>query len=186
MENRKSQPAQVDAPKPRSALECGDLSPLSPLGGLVHQAAPRLAARAEGDTHDLDGDKSPAQSDDQSPHSKSPWPHAPVHRMSEHGVYFVTAGTLHKVLLFRDGPRLDLLEFKLLTLAETYHWQIEAWACFTNHYHLVCRGNSDSADLGKYLKHLHADTARELNRLDQREGRQVWHNFRETKPNCVL
>jgi putative transposase len=36
-------------------------------------------------------------------------------------------------------------------------------------------------NLGTYLKHLHADTARELNRLDQREGRQVWHNFRETK-----
>ena len=31
------------------------------------------------------------------------------------------------------------------------------------------------------LRHLHADTARELNRLDQTPGRQVWHNFRDTK-----
>ena len=128
-----------------------------------------------------------AESGDKSPQSKAPfnlkrpWPHAPVHKMSEHGVYFVTAGTLHKVHLFRDGPRLDLLEFKLLTLAEKYRWQIEAWACFSNHYHLVCRGNPDSVDLGKYLKHLHSDTARELNRLDHSEGRQVWHNFRDTK-----
>ena len=143
----------------------------------------------------LPGDKSPgAESGDKSPHSTSlpphskarphsklPWPHAPVHKMSEHGVYFITAGTLHKLHLFRDAPRLDLLEFKLLTLAEKYHWQIEAWAVLSNHYHFVCRGNPDSANLGKYLKHLHADTARELNRLDHEEGRQVWHNFRDTK-----
>jgi putative transposase len=74
-----------------------------------------------------------------------------------------------------------LLEFKLLSLAQKYHWQIEAWAVFSNHYHLVSRGCPASADLGKYLKHLHSDTARELNRLDGQEGRQVWHNFRETK-----
>jgi len=133
------------------------------------------------------GDKSKnPDSDDQpvpSPHLKRPWPHAPVHKMSEHGVYFVTAGTLHKVRLFNDAPQLDLLESKLLTLAEKYHWQIEAWAVFSNHYHLVCRGCPDSSNLGKYLKHLHADTARELNRSDRAEGRQVWHNFRDTRLN---
>ena len=101
--------------------------------------------------------------------------------MTGHGVYIVTAGTLEKAHRFRDAPRLDLLEFKLLTLAEKYGWQIEAWAIFSNHYHLVCRGCPDSANLGKYLKHLHSDTARELNRLDQQAGRQVWHNFRDTK-----
>ncbi|MEY2409845.1 MAG: REP-associated tyrosine transposase [Verrucomicrobiota bacterium] len=128
------------------------------------------------------------ESDDKSSHSASsarfskvPWPHAPVHKMSEHGVYFITAGTLNKLRLFHDAQRLDLLEFKLLTLAEKYHWQIEAWACLSNHYHFVCRGCPGSATLGKYLKHLHSDTARELNRLDREEGRQVWHNFRDTK-----
>lgn len=127
------------------------------------------------------GQVPPRESGDQSPHSKKPWPHAPVHKMSEHGVYFVTAGTLHKGHFFHGAPQLDLLEFKLLSLAEKYHWQIEAWACFSNHYHLVCRGNPDSAGLGKYLKHFHSDTARDLNRMDQQEGRQVWHNFRDTK-----
>jgi putative transposase len=129
------------------------------------------------------GDKSPhsPSSGDQVTHSNKPWPHAPVHKMTERGVYFVTAGTLHKVHLFHDALRLDLLEFKLLTLALKYQWQIEAWTVFSNHYHVVCRGCPDAADLGKYLKHLHADTARELNRLDRTEGRQVWHNFRDTK-----
>ena len=42
------------------------------------------------------------------------WPHAPVHRVSEHGTYIVTAATLHKQHLFHDHARLDFLEAKLL------------------------------------------------------------------------
>jgi putative transposase len=163
-------------------LECGDLSPLSPPGRLVGPAEPRPSGSQEdGRACDSDGDKSPAQSGAKSPHSKAPWPHAPIHKLTEHGVYFVTAGTLHKEHLFADGTRLDLLERKLLELANQYHWQIEAWAVFANHYHFVARGCPVSANLGKYLKHLHSDTARELNRLDGQEGRKVWHNFRDTR-----
>jgi len=155
------------------ALECGDLSPLSLLGGLVHQAAPRSAARDESAAHDSDGDK-PS-------HAKMHWPHAPVHKLDDNAVYFVTAGTFHKEQLFTDKLRLDLLVRKLMELANQYNWQLEAWAVFTNHYHIVARGFPDSANLGRFLKHLHTDTARELNRLDCKEGRKVWHNFRDTK-----
>ncbi len=153
-------------------MECGDLSPLSPLGGLVHQAAPRPAAQRE-DT--------PPTLDEKPPRAKAPWPHAPVHKLNDNAVYFVTTGTLHKERLFIDKTRLDLLERRLMELANHYHWQLEAWAVFSNHYHIVARGFPDSANLGKFLKHLHADTARELNRLDGKVGRQVWHNFRDTK-----
>jgi len=170
------------------ALECGDSSPLSPLGGLVHLAAPRSAARPETDageseaaTQALDADKSPAASDDKSSHSKIPWPHAPVHKLNDNAVYFVTAGTLHKEHRFTDRLRLDLVFQRLMELANQYHWQLEAWAVFANHYHIVARGFPDSANLGKLLTHLHSDTARELNRLDRKAGRKVWHNFRETK-----
>jgi len=141
-------------------LECCDLSQPSPVGDL----SPAFPERSP--SPDL---------------FKKPWPHAPVHKLSENGVYFVTGATLYKKRLFTDAPRLDLLESKLLNLASQYRWQIEAWAVFPNHYHLVARGNPDSENLGKYLKHLHSDTARELNRLDHAAGRKVWYNFRETK-----
>lgn len=167
--------------KPPPAMECGDSSPLSPLGGLVHPAAPRPAARGEGAAPAVDGDQSPAKSDDQSSHSKAPWPHAPVHKLADNAVYFVTAGTLHKKRLFKDKPRLDLVLRRLMELAAQYHWQLEAWAVFANHYHLVARGFPDSANLGRFLKLFHADTARELNRLDGQPGRKVWFNFRDTK-----
>ena len=153
MDNRNpdQQPNTKDAQTPAQPLECGDLSPTFP----ERPTAPDLF--------------------------KKPWPHAPVHKLSENGVYFVTGATLWKEHRFTNPPRLDLLEFKLLTLANKYRWQIEAWAVFPNHYHLVARGNPDSENLGHYLKHLHSDTARELNRLDYTEGRKVWYDFRETK-----
>lgn len=162
MDNRNpnQQPNAKDARPTAQPLECCDLSQPSPVGDL----SPTFPERSE-----------------PSYLFKKPWPHAPVHKLSENGVYFVTGATLYKKHFFPDVPRLDRLETKLLTLANHYHWQIEAWAVFANHYHLVARGNPDSENLGKYLKHLHSDTARELNRLDDVEGRKVWHNFRDTK-----
>ena len=110
------------------------------------------------------------------PHSKD-WPHAPIHRLTEHGIYMVTASTLDKQKVFRTNDQLDLLEGKLLTLAKQYGWQLEAWAVFQNHYHFVGRGLETSQSLKKFLAHLHADSARELNRMDDAVGRQVWFNF---------
>ncbi len=109
------------------------------------------------------------------------WPHAPIHRMDSDGIYIVTAATLHKAHLFRDAERLSLLERELLTLSKRYKWQLEAWAVFSNHYHFVARGNNESGDLKRLLKHLHANAARELNRLDSVAERTVWFNFWDTK-----
>ncbi len=109
------------------------------------------------------------------------WPHAPVHRLDEQGIYMVTAATLHKLPWFAGSEKLSLLENRLLTLTKRYQWQLEAWAVFANHYHFVARSRTDSAPLKKLLAHLHADTARELNRMDGQAGRQVWFNFWDTR-----
>jgi putative transposase len=101
--------------------------------------------------------------------------------MDSDGIYIVTAGTLNKTHLFSDADKLTLLEQNLLQLAKHYQWQLEAWAVFTNHYHFVARNNRDSAGLMKLLKHLHADSAREINRVDGKVGRTVWFNFWDTK-----
>jgi REP element-mobilizing transposase RayT len=93
------------------------------------------------------------------------WPHAPLHRLDEGGVYMVTSGTLRKQHLFGGPEGLDLLESALLRLARHYGWQLEAWAMFSNHYHFI--GRPDGA-------------AREVNRLDEQQGRQVWHNYWES------
>ena len=115
-----------------------------------------------------------------SPLDLKPWPHAPTHEFTPGNIYFVTAATLHHAHFFTTPARLDLLEHRLLALAQQYHWQLEAWAVFSNHYHFVARTAPDSAPTSRLCKHLHADTSRLVNRLDGVEGRKVWFNFRET------
>jgi len=150
-------------------LECGDSAVL--LGG---------GARSTSELQRLAAEVSAKKSGDESPHSKD-WPHAPVHRLSEHGTYIVTTGTLHKEHWFRGPERLDLLESALLQILKGYGWQLEAWAVFSNHYHFVGHSACGAKQLGLVLKHLHADTSRELNRLDGTPGRAVWHNFWDTR-----
>jgi putative transposase len=111
------------------------------------------------------------------------WPHAPVHRLEGAGVYMVTSATLHKRQLFNAPDKLSLLENQLLSLAKKYQWQLEAWAVFSNHYHFVARSEAEAASgsLKELIHQLHSDSARELNRLEQAEGRTVWYNFWDTK-----
>ena len=60
-------------PESRSVLECGDLSPLSPLADLSASEREFSAQFSAEETRALrsDGDKSPAKSGDKSPHSKT-------------------------------------------------------------------------------------------------------------------
>jgi putative transposase len=118
------------------------------------------------------------------PEPATPWPHAPSHQLSENGTYFVTAGTYLKAHYFRTPQRLDVLQRGLLTIARDFSWELEAWAVFSNHYHLVARSPSDSRDassLSQMLGALHTRTAGWINRLDHAPARRVWHNFWDTK-----
>lgn len=112
------------------------------------------------------------------------WPHAPLHQLSESGVYFVTAGTYQKAHHFRGSERLSVLHRGLLECASKFGWQFEAWAVFSNHYHFVARspaGEKNAATLKAMLGLLHERTAKWVNGLDGQPGRRVWFNYRDTR-----
>ena len=116
--------------------------------------------------------------------SEIPWPHAPTHQLSEAGTYFVTAATYFKLHHFRGTDRLRVLHRGLLKLAQEFGWQLEAWAVFSNHYHFVGHspvGPPTAGNLCAMLGRLHAESAGWINRLDHASGRQVWHNFWDTR-----
>lgn len=93
------------------------------------------------------------------------WPHAPPHRLSEAGVYFLTARTRDKQHLLADDDMKDWFEAKLFELCAEFGWRLEAWYVLSNHYHLVA----------------HSLTTKELNRRENKPGRtRLWQNFRET------
>jgi putative transposase len=113
-----------------------------------------------------------------------PWPHAPIHRLSAKGTYFVTAGTYQKEHFFRGANRVQVLHRGLLTVAQKFGWTLEAWSIFSNHYHFVAHSpeSDDNAEsLSQMLGLLHEKTAKWINKLDICKGRQVWHNFWDTR-----
>jgi putative transposase len=110
-----------------------------------------------------------------------PWPHAPLHQISEAGTYCVTAGTYLKQPLFIGDERLSLLQRDLLDSAVEHEWQVEAWAVFSNHYHFIAHCRRTAPTLAAMVRNLHRRSATRLNRRDGRRGRQVWHNFWETR-----
>lgn len=115
---------------------------------------------------------------------KISWPHAPEHRLSVRGTYFVTAGTYRRQHHFAGKARLSVLHRGLLKVASDFDWRLEAWAVFSNHYHFVAHSpaNADTAEsLSLMLGRLHEKTAKWINRIDDTTGRKVWHNYRDTR-----
>ena len=109
------------------------------------------------------------------------WPHAPVHRLEGEGAYFVTCGTYRKQRLLSTPERLTLVHDALLSLAQHYGWELQAWAVLANHYHFVALSPGDPKSLRTMLSHLHTQTARELNLRDGTPGRRVWYQYRDTQ-----
>lgn len=115
---------------------------------------------------------------------KPSWPHAPTHKLGETATYMVTAGTYLKEHQFRSPKKLHYLQDRLLQYTSEAGWQSEAWAVFSNHYHLIAhsRPNSDSAkSLHDLVRRLHNRSAEWLNQFENTPGRKVWHNFWDTR-----
>ena len=170
-------------------LECGDSSPLfgegvRPTSDAPRQDAPVVAGLESGNelphSKAKNGNGLPHSRTDESPQPRD-WPHAPMHRLSEHGTYIVTAGTYQKEHWFRGSDRLDMLESALLRVMKNSGWRLEAWAAFSNHYHFVAHAEPGATPLWAAIKQLHGQTAREVNRRDGAAGRVVWHNFWDTE-----
>ena len=93
----------------------------------------------------------------------------------------LTAGTYHKEKFFSDKERLDVLENTLLEVLEEFGWKVQAWAVFPNHYHFVGFSPDTGLDLENLTQKIHRNSARELNKLDDTPGRQVWYRCWDTK-----
>jgi putative transposase len=121
-------------------------------------------------------------SDEDSALGTRDWPHAPQHRLTEAGVYFVTARAAGRRHLFHTPARRDWFQETLFRLMEEKAWQLEAWAVLSNHYHLIGHSPDGTAEtLGPLLQKLHSLATKEVNRLDGTPGRtRLWQNFRET------
>lgn len=111
------------------------------------------------------------------------WPHAPVHRLSQKGAYMVTAGTYRKIKFFDSDNKLKFMRDLLWEVCEEYDWRLQAWAVLSNHYHFVAQSSEAPERLRKLISKLHTLSARELNRIDKKPGRKIWHQYWDSHIN---
>jgi putative transposase len=155
-------------------MECGGLPPLSPA-----ELAPHLAVASLGEQS---GGKPPQSKAIKPPHSKGihRWYHRPAHVFESNQLYMVTASTLHKQLLFKGEDRLSLLQNYLFSLSEKFEWELQAWALFSNHYHFIAKAPAKAETLKTLIRQFHSLTARDLNKMDEIQGRKVWFQYWDT------
>ena len=112
------------------------------------------------------------------------WHHAPEHRLGGRGAFMVTCGTLHKAPVLTTDARLSSFQALLFEYAEKFGWMLQAWAVLNNHYHWVGispEGAEDATSLKTLVAQVHEVSAKRLNREDGAAGRQVWHNYWESR-----
>jgi putative transposase len=105
------------------------------------------------------------------------WPHAPPHYFTPHGIYLITAATLHREPLFNSDEKLNLFRDITFELAKNYALILPAWAFFPNHYHLVVSFENSTTTYRDFVRHLHRELAMRLNRLDTTPSRRVMYEF---------
>ena len=120
------------------------------------------------------------QGADASAHSKD-WPHAPVHRLDDAGVYMVTAGTYQKRHYLNTPQRLEVVMRRLFSCIEEVGWELQAWAVLSNHYHFLARSGVDPRTLRRVVSKLHMTTAKALNQEDGTPGRRVWFQYWDSR-----
>ena len=105
-----------------------------------------------------------------------PWPHAPSHQVDHPGSYMVTAATLHKAKFYDTPEKLNMIERLILETFAEFEWQLQAWAVFPNHYHVIGFAPEDPK-VARLTGKLHSCASRELNRMDNKPGRKVWYQY---------
>ena len=74
------------------------------------------------------------------------------HITSRLTTYMITAATLNRKLLFDSHPKLDLFRDTTLKLAKSYALILQAWAFFSNHYHLVVSFENTTTAHGDFVR----------------------------------
>jgi putative transposase len=103
--------------------------------------------------------------------------HNPPHLFVPNAFYLITGSVIRKShYLDTDEKRGFFCEI-LQKQSQRFNWRLEAWACLTNHYHILARAPEDAASMTAFIRSIHSLTARIINKIDGKPGRRVWWNY---------
>jgi REP element-mobilizing transposase RayT len=106
--------------------------------------------------------------------------HHPPHLFVEENWYMISAHTIGEQFLLRSREAKMLVQETLKQLIMRFEVPLRAWVVMDNHYHLLLKPPSGKITLSRFIGQLHGSTAFQINRLEQRPRRQVWHNYWDT------
>jgi REP-associated tyrosine transposase len=102
------------------------------------------------------------------------WPHGPMHKVSEDGIYMITAGTYGKKHFFAKERYRYGLQDLFFSLCAKNDIVPQAWAFMSNHYHIIVES---SGDLHKMITDFHRLSATKLNAAEEKTNRRVWYQY---------
>ncbi len=100
----------------------------------------------------------------------------PPHIYQNETIYFITGRVVENKSLFHSSLKKELfLKVLKISLAK-FSISIFAFVVNDNHYHLLAKITNAQA-LSYFVKNLHENSARLLNKIDGQPGRQVWYQY---------
>ncbi|OGO19925.1 MAG: hypothetical protein A2Z14_00575 [Chloroflexi bacterium RBG_16_48_8] len=103
--------------------------------------------------------------------------HYPPHLFRPNAIYVITGSTINKRHLLDSNEKKKFLCETLFERASQFNWQLEAWACLSNHYHFIARAPENASTMTDLIRAVHSLSARYINSVDNQTGRRVWWNY---------
>jgi putative transposase len=111
---------------------------------------------------------------------RTSWHHAPEHRFVPGLTYMITGATLYHRHFYPTSALLEMLQGQLLELTATCDWQVNVWAVFSDHYHLIGYAGENSWAIRPLIQRMHSQFSLALNLKQGKPGRKVWHQYWDT------
>ena len=102
--------------------------------------------------------------------------HKPQHTYTNEYIYFLTARCQDKNHYFNTDEKKKIFVSVFSKASKRYSARIYAWVLLNNHYHCLIQF-FDKRDIGKFVNNLHTNSARLLNKIDNKPGRNIWYQY---------
>jgi putative transposase len=108
------------------------------------------------------------------------YPHCPPHLFISKAKYLITGSVVRKQHLLESHEKREYFCKTLFEQASRLNWQLEAWACMSNHYHFIAQAPEDVESMTTLVRAIHSLSTRNINAIDRQPGRRVWWNYWDT------
>jgi putative transposase len=102
--------------------------------------------------------------------------HRLPHIYEDDTFYFITARTVNKTKFFNTNKKKEIFFKELRGVLKRYSYLIYIWTFLDNHYHSIIK-TKKGEDLGLFIRDLHSQSSKNLNKLENQKGRNVWYQY---------